>query len=242
MKVELQLFASVREAVGARQVSLELADGATLTDLKSRLASDYPRLEPMLGTVVFAIDDEYVAFEERLHDGARVAVIPPVSGGASDEVDLDEGLFRVTTRVMDGDAQRLIDLVQRDEAGALNLFYGMVRNHHEGRAVERLEYEAHTTMALRQLRRVAEETKARFPDLSEVGIWHRIGMLEVGETSLLVAISSPHRQEAFDASLWCVDRIKQVVPVFKKEHWAGGSAWIAGHPVQPPTVTGVETP
>ena len=238
MKVELQLFASVREAVGARDVSMELHDGATLTDLKSRLAADYPRLEPMLATVVFAIDDEYVAFEERLHDGARVAVIPPVSGGAGDDVDLDEGLFRVTTKVMDGDAQRLVELVQRDEAGALNLFYGMVRNHHEGRAVERLEYEAHTTMALRQLQRVAEETKARFPDVGEVGIWHRIGMLEIGETSLLVAVSSPHRKEAFDASLWCVDRIKQVVPVFKKEHWAGGSAWIEGHAVEPPTIAG----
>jgi molybdopterin synthase catalytic subunit len=235
VKVSLHLFASVREAVGQRELWLDLEDGATLIDLKSRLAAEYPRVGPMLERAVFAIDDEYVAFGERLHDGADVAVIPPVSGGAPDEpVDLDEGLFRVTTNVMDGQAQALVDLVRRDEAGAVNLFYGVVRNHHEGRAVERLEYEAHTTMALRQMRHVAAETKQRFPEISEVGIWHRIGTLEVGETSLLVAISSPHRKEAFEASLWCVDRIKEVVPVFKKEHWAGGSAWVEGHAVEPP--------
>ena len=100
---------------------------------------------------------------ELVHDGARVAVIPPVSGGSGEDVDYDEGLYRVTTKVMDGDAQRLVDLVQRDEAGALNLFYGRVRNHHEGRAVERLEYEAHSTMALRQLQRTAVDAGRDLP-------------------------------------------------------------------------------
>ena len=226
MKVALHLFASVREAVGQREVCLDLEDGATLDDLKRRLATDFPPLEPMLKTIVFAIDDEYVPFEQRLHDGAEIALIPPVSGGSED------GLFRVTTDVMAPDA--LVKLVRRDEAGAVTLFYGDVRNHSEGRSVERLEYEAHESMALRKMREVAAETKQRFPDICEVGVWHRIGTLEIGETSLLVAVSSPHRRDAFEACHWCVDRIKEVVPVWKKEHWSDGSAWVEGHPIEAP--------
>jgi molybdopterin synthase catalytic subunit len=133
------------------------------------------------------------------------------------------------------EAQKLADLVRTDADGAVTLFYGVVRNNSEGRDVERLEYEAHESMAARQLEEVANETRARFPEVTLVGAWHRIGTLELGEASLLVAVSSPHRQASFDACHWCVDRIKEVVPVWKKEHWAGGSAWVEGHVVEPPT-------
>jgi molybdopterin synthase catalytic subunit len=228
VKVSLHLYAAVREAVGRREMCLELDEHATVSDLKARLAGEYPALAGMLKTVVFAIDDEYVPFEERLHDGAEIAVIPPVSGGSS----ADERLFKVTEEVMD--AQALADLVSRPEAGAVSLFYGVVRNHSEGRSVERLEYEARESMALAKMREVARETRERFPEVCEVGIWHRIGTLEIGETSLLVAVSSPHRKVAFEACHWCVDRVKEVVPVWKKEHWTGGSDWVAGHPVEAP--------
>ena len=225
MKVALHLFASAREAVGRREVCMDLEEGATIEDLKRRLAAEFPPLEPMLKTIVFAIDDEYVPFEQRLHDGAEVALIPPVSGGS-------DGLFRVTHGVMNPD--ELVKLVRRDEAGGVTLFYGDVRNHSEGRSVERLEYEAHESMALAKMREVAAETKQRFPEVCEVGVWHRIGTLEIGETSLLVAVSSPHRKDAFEACHWCVDRIKEVVPVWKKEHWSDGAAWVEGHPVEAP--------
>jgi molybdopterin synthase catalytic subunit/molybdopterin converting factor small subunit len=207
-------------------MSLDLNEGATVGDLKQRLAADFPALGPMLDKVVCAIDDEYVPFEQHLHEGAEVALIPPVSGGA---VETSPSLFRLTHEVME--PQQLAELVRRDEAGAIALFYGVVRNHSEGRQVERLEYEAHESMAVRKMREVAEETKRRFPEISEVGVWHRVGTLEIGETSLLVAVSSPHRKEAFEACHWCVDRVKEVVPVWKKEHWAGGSAWVEGHAV-----------
>ena len=121
-----------------------------------------------------------------------------------------------------------------DRVGAYVGFEGRVRNHSEGRDVERLEYEAHESMALRKMQDVAAEVKARFPEISEMGVWHRIGTLEIGETSLLVAVGSPHRKEAFDACHWAVDRIKEVVPVWKKEHWADGSAWVEGHAVDAP--------
>lgn len=227
MKVSLLMFAGLRDLVGARNLCLDIEDGARVSDLKERLARDYPRVRPLLKTLVFAIDDEYVAFDERLHEGAEVALIPPVSGGAAE-------LFRLTTQPIDG--QALATLVRRDDDGAIALFYGVVRNHSEGRDVERLEYEAHESMALRKMREVAEETKRRFPAVTEVGVWHRIGMLEIGETSLLVAVSSAHRQEAFEACHWAVDRVKEVVPVWKKEHWRGGAAWVEGHAVEPPEV------
>jgi molybdopterin synthase catalytic subunit len=225
VKVTLRLFASLHDLVGQRSLSLDLADDATVDDLKSHLAETYPAVRPMIETVVCAVGEEYVPPDERLREGEEVALIPPVSGGA-------DPLFRVTGDILD--AQALAELVRRDEAGAVALFYGVVRNNSEGREVERLEYEAYEPMALRKLREVAGETKSRFPEISEIGAWHRIGVLEIGETSLLVAVSSAHRQAAFEACHWAVDRIKEVVPVWKKEYWRGGSGWVEGHAVQPP--------
>jgi molybdopterin synthase catalytic subunit len=225
VNVTLRLFASLHDLVGERNLPFELQDGATVADLKNGLAQTYPVLSPVIESVVCAVGEEYVSDGERLRDGVEVALIPPVSGGG-------ESLFRVTTDVLD--AQELAAIVRRDEAGAIALFYGVVRNNSEGRDVERLEYEAYEPMALRKLREVAAETKTRFPEISEVGAWHRTGTLEIGETSLLVAVSSAHREEAFAACHWAVDRIKEVVPVWKKEHWRGGAAWVEGHTVQPP--------
>jgi molybdopterin converting factor subunit 1 len=230
MKVSLRLFAGLKDVVGRREMDIDVADGSTVGDLKERLALEFPSVQPLLKTLVFAIDDEYVSFEEKLREGAQVALIPPVSGGSGP--DSDGELFRVTTEPLQ--AQELADLVRRDESGAIALFYGVVRNNSEGQDVERLEYEAHETMALRKMREVAEATKREFPTISEIGVWHRIGTLEIGETSLLVAVSSPHRAEAFEACHWAVDRVKEVVPVWKKEHWVGGSAWVEGHAVEPP--------
>lgn len=230
MEVSLRLFASLHDLVGARTLRLELADGATVNDLKTRLTADYPAVGPMIDRVVFAVDDEYVAFNERLRDGAEVAAIPPVSGGSD-----TAPLFLVTHEVMD--PQALANAVQRAEAGAIDLFYGVVRNHNDGKQVSHLEYEAHESMALKKLEEVARETKARFPEISEVGAWHRIGHLEIGETSLLVAVSAAHRKECFDACHWVVDRIKEVVPVWKKEYGPDGSFWLEGHAVEPPVIS-----
>ncbi len=234
MNVSVRLFAGLRDAVGARLVTLDLPANATIVELKQRLGEDYPAVSGMLETAVAAIDDEYVSPGERVREHAEVALIPPVSGGAPDnnpEAGMSE-LFRITTDVLDG--QALVDLVGRPEAGAVTLFYGNVRNFSEGRDVQRLEYEAHESMALKKMREVAADTKRAFPDISEIGVWHRIGTLEIGETSLLVAVSSPHRKESFDACHWAVDRIKEVVPVWKKEHWADGAAWVEGHAVDAP--------
>jgi len=135
-------------------------------------------------------------------------------------------MFAITRDPLD--PAPLVAAVRKDEAGALALFYGVVRNENLGRRVQYLEYDAYPDMAIRKMREVADEVRARFP-VTGVGILHRIGRLEIGETSLLVAVSSGHRAEAFAACHYAVDRVKEIVPVWKKEVWDDGSEWIEGH-------------
>jgi len=137
------------------------------------------------------------------------------------------------------DPATLVQAVRRDESGAVALFYGVVRNESEGRRVLHLEYDAYPSMAVKKMREVAQEVRGRWP-ITEIAIAHRIGRLEIGETSLLVAVSAPHRREAFEACHWAVDRIKQVAPVWKKEVWEGGETWVEGHvaPVAEPAGEG----
>jgi molybdopterin synthase catalytic subunit len=140
-------------------------------------------------------------------------------------------LFEVTRQALD--IQRLIDHVREDESGAVALFLGVVRNNSLGRRVLHLDYDAYPEMAEKVMGQVAQETTARWP-LSDVAIQHRIGRLEIGQASLAVAVASPHRQEAFQACHYIVDRVKEVVPIWKKEVWEGGEVWIEGEPVGKP--------
>jgi molybdopterin synthase catalytic subunit len=138
--------------------------------------------------------------------------------------------FEVTPRPLDAD--KLLAHVRKDGAGAVLLFHGVVRNENVGRRVEYLEYEAYPEMAEKVMREVAEEIVARWP-ITDIAIQHRTGRLEIGETSLLVAVSSPHRREAFEAGLALVDRFKEIVPVWKKEVFEGGEEWIEGDASRP---------
>lgn len=134
-------------------------------------------------------------------------------------------LFEVTADPLD--PQRLVDSVRQDESGAIVLFYGVVRNNNLGRNVDHLEYDAYPEMATKVMRQIVEEIAARWP-VTDIAIQHRTGRLEIGDTSLLVAVSSPHRREAFDACHALVDRFKEIVPIWKKEVWEGGEEWIEG--------------
>lgn len=227
MKVKIRLFAGLHDLLGSREIAIELAEGATVATLRDELQRLYPIVTPYLPTLICAVDEEYVDPEHTLHDGDDVAIIPPVSGG-SDLL----GPFEVTSQPLD--PQRLAAAVRKDESGALVLFHGVARNHAEGRRVVALEYDAYPSMAERKLREVAAEIAARWP-ITGIGIFHRTGRLAIGEASLLVAVSSAHRQEAFEACHQAVDRIKQTVPIWKKEIWEDGAgAWVAGHAIETP--------
>ena len=139
-------------------------------------------------------------------------------------------LFEVTAGALD--PGRVVEHVRRDDAGAIALFYGVVRDNNRGRKVMHLEYDAYPEMATKVMQRIAEEAKERF-NVAEIAIQHRTGRLEIGETSLLVAISSAHRGEAFEACQALVDRFKEEVPIWKKEVFQGGEEWIEGDPSAP---------
>jgi molybdopterin synthase catalytic subunit len=138
-------------------------------------------------------------------------------------------LFEITEEPLD--PQRLADHVRSDESGAVALFYGVVRNQNKGRKVLYLEYDAYPAMATKVMRQIAEEMKERSP-IDDIAIQHRTGRLEIGETSLLIAVSSGHRKEAFEACHALVDRFKEVVPIWKKEVWEGGEEWIEGEAIE----------
>jgi molybdopterin synthase catalytic subunit len=134
-------------------------------------------------------------------------------------------MFEITDQPLD--PAKLVEAVRKDESGAVALFYGVVRNENLGRKVLWLEYDAYPEMAIKKMQEVADDVRAKFP-VTDVGVLHRTGRLEIGETSLLVAVSSGHRKEAFEACHYAVDRIKQIVPVWKKEVFEGGEEWIEG--------------
>jgi molybdopterin converting factor subunit 1 len=227
MKVEVTLFAGLKELLGQPKVTLELEEGATVADLRDRLSEQYPIVTPYLPTLICAVDEEFVPSEHPLSDGDDIALIPPVSGGAT-----ESDAFLVTPDPLD--QQQLYEAVRANEAGAVVLFHGVARNSSEGRRVVALEYEAYPSMAEKKLREVADEVKSRF-SITGIAVHHRTGRLAIGETSLLVAVSAPHRHEAFEACHYAVDRIKQVVPIWKKEIWEDGDgAWVAGHAVDLP--------
>lgn len=235
MKVTVKLFAGIREAIGRGEVTLDLPNQATVADLEDRLSRDFPVVRVFLPTLVWAVNEDYVVRDHALREGDQVALIPPISGGdgspAAGPTEPQLGPFEVTSDPLD--PSRLVQAVRRDEAGAVVLFHGVVRNENEGRRVHHLEYEAYPSMATRKLRELAEEARRRWP-LTGIGILHRIGRLAVGETALLIAVSAPHRRDAFEACHFAVDRIKQIVPIWKKEFFEGGEAWIEEHRVAEP--------
>jgi molybdopterin synthase catalytic subunit len=226
MNVSVRVFAGMRECLGKREVEVQLQEGSTIADLHDQLAQTYPEVASYLATIVSAVHEEYVPNEHQLREGDEVALIPPVSGGSSPTF----GPIRVTDRTLE--AGELVQSVRKDESGALVLFYGVARNHSEGRRVVALEYDAYPSMAERKLREVAQGIAEEWP-ITGIGILHRTGRLEIGDASLLVGVSAAHRAAAFEACHRAVDRIKQIVPIWKKEIWEDGDGeWVAGHTVE----------
>jgi molybdopterin synthase catalytic subunit len=226
MQVKVRLFAGLRELMGNELDERFEGDSVSLSEFRLALGERHPEFVSHLECAAVAVNEEYVRDgEARIREGDAVALIPPVSGGA------DIGAtphFLVTDAELDRDALR--DLVRTDESGAVVLFEGIVRNHHQGHDVLRLEYEAFPSMAEKQLAAVAHEVLAEYAEreVYDLAAHHRTGMIEVGEVSLLVAVSAAHRRDAFEAALRAVDRIKQTVPVWKKEYGPDGATWQEG--------------
>ena len=208
MLVTVRLFAGLRERAGFGSRQLELGEGARVADVWGALElGDQP------AGLLYAVNKAYAAADVALRDGDEVALIPPVSGGA----------FRLTAEPLSLDAA--VQEVRRDEAGAVATFTGTVRNRSRDRDVVSLEYEAYEGMAEQTMADLAAELERRY-DLCGIAIHHRVGRVEVGEASVVIAVSAPHRADALAACKDAIDMLKQTVPLWKKEVYEGGEEWI----------------
>ena len=219
--VRARLFARLREQAGTDTENVELPNGSTVGDVYEAIQKLHPGLHAEYGAVRVALNQEFTEWDSKVADGDEVAFIPPVSGGAHGV----GVLFELTTRPLD--ARRMETAVAHKGAGAICTFTGVVRDSSRGRSVTHLEYEAYAEMATAQMRKIADEVAEKWPS-ARVAMAHRTGRLEIGEPSVVVSVSSPHRAEAIAACKWGIDRLKETVPIWKKEHASDGTYWIEG--------------
>lgn len=223
MRVDVLLFAAAKARAGSATHAVELAEPATVADLKAALGRSCPALAPLIPACRVAVDAAYAADADPIPPGAEVALIPPVSGGTGDE---PRTMITITHGPIDNAAA--VESVRSDRSGAVCSFLGTVREMTGGRRTVALEYEAYGGMAEKTLADLAAEARARWP-VEHLAIVHRLGHLGLGEVSVVVAVSTPHRDASFEACRWLIDTLKQVVPIWKKDAWADGTEeWV--HP------------
>jgi molybdopterin converting factor subunit 1 len=230
--IKVLFFGLLKDICGRAEDQLELPASATLKTVFDHYAAIYPRLAGMAASTVLARNQEFAPPSTALSDGDEVAFLPPVSGGASvdkapgHEIIDPEGHFFILTRdVLDPRAAESRLLEGSD--GAVVTFHGVVRNNTKGRTTLRLEYEGYEQMAIRKMAEIGREV-AKNHSIGRIAILHRLGTLEIGEASVLVIVTSPHRRAAFHAALEGIDQLKKLVPIWKKEFFADGEVWVEG--------------
>ncbi|MCZ6660874.1 MAG: molybdopterin converting factor subunit 1 [bacterium] len=222
MKVTVLYFASCKDVVGAAEETVELEPGANAQDLLEVLIRTHPDLKGLEPALAVSVNQEYAAREASLADGDEVALIPPVSGGQS----LPAETYAMVERPISLD--EVAQIVRRDSSGAVAAFGGVVREETEGRRVLYLEYEAYPSMAERKMTQIGGEIGAKWA-VDAVAILHRVGHLEVGEMSVAIAVAAPHRREALEACSYAIERLKEIVPIWKKEVFEDGEVWVGHH-------------
>lgn len=227
MQVRVLPFGILKEWLGAAGLTVELREAATVTDLLQQLTSTHSARD--LRGIAVGVNAEFATAGHVLHDGDEVALLPPVSGGCAAEPGAGEKPSTVALVREWIDSEQYIDDAKSAEDGAVVVFDGIVRNNSRGRRTLYLDYEAYEEMALGQMRGLAEQARSRFA-VRHVTLIHRLGRLEIGETSVLIVVSAAHRAAAFEASRWLIDTLKQTVPIWKKETFADGAVWAPGEP------------
>lgn len=227
MKVRVLYFATLRDYAGRREQDVELPAGASIADLKAQLSGQDNRMDQALDTAIASINKEFAFAQERLKEGDEVALFPPVSGGAPQE---GPTVLRVTEDPLD--MNELVAAIIRPTTGAACVFSGVVRartKRGEPRETERLEYEAYRPMAEAKMQQVAGEIRSRWSQVEGIAIVQRIGTLEPGTPTVLIACSAGHRDSGvFEAARYGIDRLKEIVPVWKKEIGIDGESWVEG--------------
>jgi len=223
MRVRVLFFGMLKDLVGRSSDTLELPEGSTITDLLKHYEARIPNLKDSLSCMAVAVNQEYAAAATQLKSDDEVALLPPVSGGSGDRE--SESYASIVRDPID--ASRILANIKCGADGAVVIFEGVVRNQTRGRKTLYLDYEAYEEMALQQMERLAEQALKDF-QIRDVAIVHRLGRLEIGETSVLIVVASAHRAAAFDACRWLIDTLKRTVPIWKKEYFEDGAVWADG--------------
>jgi len=246
MRVRVLFFGVLKDFAGKSSDWLDLPDSALVRDVLAHYVAEVPRMRETISSLAVAVNQKYVGVETKLKGDDEVALLPPVSGGTEGETPLRQAQGRLSGQPggpfdsAQGRRRRyvcmvrepiktkaVLDGVKRGEDGAAVVFEGVARNQTRGRRTLYLEYEAYEEMALRQLEAVAEQALTQF-QVREVALVHRLGRLEIGETSVLIVVASAHRAAAFDACRWLIDTLKRTVPIWKKEYFEDGAVWADG--------------
>lgn len=226
-QVTVLFFATLKERAGARQAKLELPAGARVGDLKAQLIRLYPGLAEMSGSMLVSVNKEFAFDDEIIPTGAEVAVFPPVSGGSGDEFPT---IVAITEAELD--LNDLLESITLPSTGAACIFTGMVRgvtSRGEAHETTYLEYEAYQPMAEAKMRQVADEIRARWDSVEGIAIVQRIGRLYPRTPTVLIACTAAHRDTGvFEAARYGIDRLKEIVPVWKKEVGPHGEEWVEG--------------
>jgi molybdopterin synthase catalytic subunit len=231
LTVTILLFATLKDRAGTNRLTLPMPnDGATVADVRTTLAQTYPTLAESLPTAIAALNHEFAFPEDGVRDGDEVAFFPPVSGG-SENITWPE-ICRVTNELID--LNELTRMITSPATGAVCLFSGAVRGETQADThlfkTLRLEYEAYESMAVEKMQQVIAEIRERWPLVQGIAVVQRVGTLTVGDPTVLIACASGHRdQGCFEAARYGIDRLKEIVPVWKKEIGADGSHWVEGH-------------
>src|SRR5271157_81486 len=237
MQVRVLFFGVLKDLAGTSSDALDLHEGASVRDVLAYYEARMPRLKEWLPTLALALNQEYAEPGARLKENDEVALLPPVSGGGP-EMCGDESSTSPTSSktrshaavVRDPiDTQSTLAGLKSPEDGAAVVFEGVVRSQTRGRKTLYLDYEAYEKMALRELESLADQALRQF-QIRDVALVHRLGRLEIGETSVLIVVVSAHRAAAFDACRWLIDTLKRTVPIWKKEYFEDGAVWADGEP------------
>jgi molybdopterin converting factor subunit 1 len=219
VRIRVLFFGVLRDVTGLREDSIDVPEGGLAASVFDHYSARFPRLGEMSKSIVLAVNQKFCAPSEALSDGDELAFLPPVSGGT------DGNLFALTRDPID--AASLARKILRGEDGAIVTFEGVTRNNTKGRPTRYLDYECYEPMALKTMTEIGEEI-VRTHQISRIAMVHRLGRIEIGETSVVVIAVAPHRRPAFEASLEGINKLKRLVPVWKKEYFEDGEVWVDG--------------
>ena len=231
MQVRILFFGMLKDLAGRGGDVLNLPEHATLGDVFSHYEELIPRLGKLASSIAISINQEFAEIDSKLKEGDEIAFLPPVSGGLEDSAsDMHATGRRHSSIVREKiDTQAVLGEIKQPTDGAAVIFEGVVRDNTRGRRTLYLDYEAYEEMALKQMDALAEQALQQF-SIRDVAIVHRLGRLEIGETSVLIVVASAHRAAAFDACRWLIDTLKRTVPIWKKEYFEDGAVWADGEP------------